>query len=61
MGKVLVEILEKVSWVVLECDYDITPKSNEQNYFYHLDNHKHPSKSHYGIKSVDIIVNYYIG
>ena len=46
MGKVLVEILEKFSWVVLKCDYAITPKSNEQNYFYHLDNHKHPSKSH---------------
>ena len=46
MGKVLVEHLEKVSCVVLKCEYAITPNSNEQNYFYHLDNHKHPSKSH---------------
>ena len=38
MGKVLFGNLEKVGWVVLKCDYAITPNSSEQNHFYHLNN-----------------------
>ena len=38
MGKVLFGNLEKVGWVVLKCDYAITPNSSEQNHFYDLNN-----------------------
>ena len=44
MCKISLGDLEKVGWVVLKCDYAITPNSKEQNYFYHLNNHKHPKK-----------------
>ena len=45
MGKVLLGGLEKIGWVVLKFDYAITPNSKDQNYFYHLNNQKHPPKS----------------
>ena len=35
---VLLGNLEKVGWVVLKCDYDITAKSREQNHIYYLNN-----------------------
>ena len=38
MGEVLLGNLEKVGWVVLKFDYDITANSREQNLFYHLNN-----------------------
>ena len=38
MGTVLLGNLEKVSWVVLKCDYAITANSIEQNHFYYLNN-----------------------
>ena len=47
MGKLLLGDLENIGWVVLKCDYLITPKSNVQNYVYVLNNNKHPSKDHF--------------
>ena len=38
MGTMLLGNLEKVSWVVLKCNYVITAKSREQNHFYYLNN-----------------------
>ena len=38
MGTVLLGNLEKVSWVVLKCDYTNTANSKEQNSVYHLNN-----------------------
>ena len=43
MGTVLLGNLEKVSWVVLKCDYTNTANSKEQNSVYHLNN-KHFKK-----------------
>ena len=36
MGKVLLNNLENVGWVVLKCDYAITANNTEQNHFYYL-------------------------
>ena len=38
MGLVFLRNFEKVSWVLLKCDYDITANSKEQNSFYDLNN-----------------------
>ena len=46
MGKVILDNLEKVGWIVLKCDYAITANSREQNHFYHLNN-KSFKKSEY--------------
>ena len=39
MGTVLLLYLEKVGWVVLKYDYDITANGKEHNYLYQLNNH----------------------
>ena len=43
MGKVLLGDLEKVGWVVLKCDYGITPNSNVEKHFYYSNNNKYPN------------------
>ena len=39
MGSVLLGDLEKVDWVVLKCAYEITNGSEQQEYFYYMNNH----------------------
>ena len=41
MGKVLLGDFKKVGLVVLKCDYIITPRSNIENYLYHLNKSIH--------------------
>ena len=38
MGSVLLGDLEKVGWVVLKCDYEITNGGEQRDYFYHMNN-----------------------
>ena len=47
MGSVLLGDLEKVGWVVLEWAYEITNGSEQQEYFYHLNNHNFQKKMKY--------------
>ena len=44
MGSVLLGDLEKVDWVVLKCSYEITNGSEQQEYFYYLNNNTFPKK-----------------
>ena len=44
MGEVLLGNLEKVDWVVLKCSYEITNGSEQQEYFYYLNNHNFQKK-----------------
>ena len=47
MGSILLGDLEKVGWVVLKCAYEITNGSEQQEYFYHLNNHTFQKKMKY--------------
>ena len=47
MGEILLGDLEKVGYVVLECDYVIISYSNVQDYYYLLNNHKHLNTHHF--------------
>ena len=38
MGSVLLGDLEKVGWVVLKCPYEIANESEQQEYFYYINN-----------------------
>ena len=56
MGKVLFGNLEKVGWVVLKCDYAITPNSSEQNHLYHLNNKSYKKMNTDGIVFIKQII-----
>ena len=47
IGSVLLGDLEKVGWVVLKCAYEITNGSEQQEYFYHLNDHTFQKKMKY--------------
>ena len=47
MGSVLLGDLEKIGWVVLKCDYEITNGEEQQDYFYHMNNKSFPKKMKY--------------
>ena len=47
MGSVLLEIFEKVGRIVLKCTYEIINGFEEQEHFYHLNNHNFPNKIKY--------------
>ena len=47
MGEILLGDLEKVGYVVLECDYVIISYSNVQDYYNLLNNHKHLDTHHF--------------
>ena len=44
MGTVLLGDLAKSGWVVLKCVYEIKNGSEQQDYFYHLNNYNFPKK-----------------
>ena len=47
MGSILLGDLEKVGWVVLKYAYEITNGSEQQEYFYHLNNLNFQKKMKY--------------
>ena len=47
MGSVLLGDSENVGWVVLKCAYEITNESEQQAYFFYLNNHNFQKKMKY--------------
>ena len=47
MSSVLLEDFEKVGRIVLKCTYEIINGCEEQEHFYHLNNHNFPNKIKY--------------
>ena len=60
---VLLGYLENVGWVVLNCDYTITPKSNIENYLYDLNycSQKRKDKSWHNLGGTNRQILYGVG